>query len=314
MLKLNVAVFAILTVWGPVARANFISLSYPGAYDTVAEGINNNGQIVGYQTGPMNNIFEGFVWDGITYTPIDVPGAFHTIAQGINDLGLIVGYDDSAAGRQGFLDNGGVFTTISYPGASETLAYGINNQGQIAGTYQLPNGHSRGFIYDNGTYTNFSILGAVDTGVVGIGNGPYGPLVGYYDAGFSTPIHGFVGNIFGYTPIDYPGAVDTFVTGIPVGGTNNPGNVGFYVDSRGVTHSFRYDQFGYTNIDYPGAATTHANGINDPGTVVGWYDPPPQKYGFYGVPTPEPSSWILLVAAIPFAVAAARRQIKHTRT
>jgi hypothetical protein len=83
VLKLNVAAFAILTVWGPAARANFISLNYPGAYDTVAEGINNNGQIVGYQTGPMNNIFEGFLFDGVAYTPIDVPGGFHTIAQGI---------------------------------------------------------------------------------------------------------------------------------------------------------------------------------------------------------------------------------------
>jgi len=65
VLKLKVAVFVILTVWGPEARANFISLNYTGAYDTVAEGINNNGQIVGYQTGPMNNIFEGFLFDGL---------------------------------------------------------------------------------------------------------------------------------------------------------------------------------------------------------------------------------------------------------
>ena len=51
--------------------------------------------------------------------------------------------------------------------------------------------------------------------------GPMDRSLAIYDAGIGQPIHGYVGNIFGYTPIDYPGALDTFATGIPVGGPNN---------------------------------------------------------------------------------------------
>src|SRR5215470_867544 len=74
----------------------FSSFDYPGAFLTVANGINNNGDIVGgYQLSPdflPNSAY--LLGRGGAFTTINLPvlDAFRTVANGINDSGTIVGY------------------------------------------------------------------------------------------------------------------------------------------------------------------------------------------------------------------------------
>ena|SRR5215813_13199057 len=96
---------------------------------TVATGINNAGQIVGYYVN-ASGVYQGFLYSGGTYTALSDPlGTNGTYALGINDSGQIVGYYfDSNHVQHGFLySGGGTYTDLAGP------AYGINDLGQIVG-------------------------------------------------------------------------------------------------------------------------------------------------------------------------------------
>jgi probable HAF family extracellular repeat protein len=105
---------------------------------TIAQGINNAGQIVGYYSNASGT--HGFLLSGSKYTTLDDPNAGRganqgTVATGINNSGQIVGYYfDASNGTHAFLLSGGVYTTIDDPLANGTQAFGINDNGQIVGT------------------------------------------------------------------------------------------------------------------------------------------------------------------------------------
>src|SRR5262249_43545346 len=133
---------------------------------TVATGINDKGQIVGYYTDTQQN--HGFFLAGVGggFDPLNDPlavGFVGTAADGINDLGTIVGVYRNAAGiDQGFLTGDGIhYTTISDPlGTNGTLVLGTSNnavKGLIydVGVYVDSANKSHGFFNDffSGTYT-----------------------------------------------------------------------------------------------------------------------------------------------------------------
>jgi probable HAF family extracellular repeat protein len=70
---------------------------------TFAYGINTVGAIVGGYTA-SGNTDHGFLWQGGTFTTLDVPGAVSTFASDINDAGAIVGgYTASGNTVHGFV-------------------------------------------------------------------------------------------------------------------------------------------------------------------------------------------------------------------
>ena len=75
------------------AVATFTTIDVPGAVATLAQGINDHGQIVGEYLDGITGPGHGPLLDG-TFTTIDVPGASFTVARGINNRGQIVGYYD----------------------------------------------------------------------------------------------------------------------------------------------------------------------------------------------------------------------------
>lgn len=85
--------------------------------------------------------------------------------------------------------------------------------------------------------------------------------------------HGYElkGNTF--SPVDYPGALQTEVEGINGGGAM----AGDFEDSSGNVHGFELAGGTYTQLDYPGTTTgTVAIGINSSGEIVGIYYNPEQ--------------------------------------
>jgi probable HAF family extracellular repeat protein len=86
---------------------NFTTLDYPGAVgQTYGGGISDAGQVVGYfrATGPQGFINHGFLWDGTTYSQIDVPGAAETAVRGISpDGSKLVGTWSDGVATYGFL-------------------------------------------------------------------------------------------------------------------------------------------------------------------------------------------------------------------
>ena len=175
-----------------------------GTVETVAQGVNNADQVVGYYIG-SNGVFHGFFVDAAfgLYAPIDDPLAGTTssgngegtYAQGINNAHQIVGYYvDSSHRYHGFLYANGSYFPLDFPSATATRALGINDAGQIVGAYDNASGH-HGFLYANGVYTSIDdplagpMPGQGTYAAAGINN--VGNIVGYYVDG-SGKFHGFL--------------------------------------------------------------------------------------------------------------------------
>jgi probable HAF family extracellular repeat protein len=158
-------VIATLAAGSPANAAayTFSLLNAPGAALTEANGINDEGQIVGTFGGssPPNH---GFVESDGSFTQIDAPGATNTEAEGINDAGQIVGNFESLTGLHGFIDTHGTFTQIDDPVANETYAFGIDAAGQVVGEFNK---------VDLPSAANEVVSGINDRGqIVGTYNGP----------------------------------------------------------------------------------------------------------------------------------------------
>jgi uncharacterized membrane protein len=178
-------------------------------------GINNQGQIVGYDGRA------GFVLTGGQFDVISVPGSTFTSAQGINNIGQIVGDTIVSNTATGFLLTDGNFSLIS----GTTRALGINDLSQIVGTVG-----THGYLFTSGVFSPIDVLGALNTIPVDINN--RGDIVGFYVEP-SLILHGFILNQQGFTTIDFPGSSSTQVFGI-----NNQGQiVGVYQDASG-SHGF----------------------------------------------------------------------------
>src|SRR5947208_2283961 len=79
-----------------------------------------------------------------------------------------------------------------------------------------------------------------------------------------------------FTIIDYPGATNTYATGI-----NKGGDIVGYYGIAGVQHGFLLSAGKLTPIDYPDSKTTVAHGINSQGDIVGTYtDTAGKTHGF----------------------------------
>jgi probable HAF family extracellular repeat protein len=129
------------------------------AAQVFAQGINNNGLVVGFfNTDGAHD--HGFLYDTTTskYTLLADPvvaNLFFTQFLGINDHGEAVGYYQTNDGSQhGFLYNiaTGVYTFLDDPniaasGVQITQITGINNAGEIDGFYvDGASGLQRGFV------------------------------------------------------------------------------------------------------------------------------------------------------------------------
>ena len=260
---------------GPCAYATsytYTTVSMPGASQTSAVGINDNGAIVGmYGNGIL--VFSSIL------------------------LGSV----------NGFLDNNGTYTTLTVPfaGVSDTTAHGINNNGTIIGSYTDSSGIGHAFLDNNGSYTTFTVpfAGASSIDVSGINNN--GAIVGTYNDS-SGMINSFLDNGGTFTSLNVPGSSSTSAYGI-----NNSGTiVGIYVDSSG-THSFLDNGGVFTAFAVPGASFSQVLGINNNGDIVGIsFNSSGQQYSFLATPVPEPATSWLMGAGLLVLVGGVRRKGK----
>src|SRR5438270_4968393 len=202
---------------------------------------------------------------------------------------------DNAGVDHGFLLSGGNFSTIEPTGATTSFAKGINDSGRIVGQYTDAGGTDHGFLFSGGTFTPIDVPGAQATSANDINN--VGQIVGFFtDAAVNT--RSYLRNLDGsFTFIDAPGATATFVEG----GINNLGDIVGDFDSTTGTHGFLLSGGMFTIIDAPGAKATFAIGINVLDEIVGAFDPSApntHRLGFLATPAPEPSTLVLLAAAL----------------
>jgi uncharacterized membrane protein len=173
----------------------FTAIAPPVAFSTSAQGINDQGDIVGWSNYPDSASLHGFLLSKGVYTDFVVPGAQDTYANGINSQGDIVGYYQNATGTHGFLvtRNGTVPTAPSNLKAGRDIS---NPQTQIDLYWQDSSTNESGFqvfrSLDHGV--TFSQIGTTGPGATTYQDSGLTPLTGYYyyvqafnSAGSSAP-------------------------------------------------------------------------------------------------------------------------------
>jgi probable HAF family extracellular repeat protein len=109
----------------------------PGYDSTVAQAINNRGEVLVNASGPTG--LRSFLFRAGQFVELSLPGDLQSVANGINNLGQVVGYSDYANGpRRAFLHTDGVTQEIrdllhSARGRTLLIAHAINDRGQIVG-------------------------------------------------------------------------------------------------------------------------------------------------------------------------------------
>ena len=140
-----------------VASAVKEIVQFPGAYHTFANAI-DDGIVVGSYQASANSPYHGFIYDGTTYTTLDVPGSVWTELHGI-DGNHIVGTYLAPDRFHGLLYDGVAFKTIDPPDATNdiangTVAIGIDGD-RIVGQYWKGT-NQNGFVLDGSSYSAFN--------------------------------------------------------------------------------------------------------------------------------------------------------------
>jgi uncharacterized membrane protein len=137
------------------AGGNFTKIHFPNSAATIARGINDSGDVVGWYVivttpSPLAIAVHAFVLSKGVYTSFDAPGATATIANGINEQGEIAGSytttpvtiasitGDSPPNSHGYIRSadGSTFTLVDFPNALSTdCRGGFNPRGELVGTY-----------------------------------------------------------------------------------------------------------------------------------------------------------------------------------
>jgi hypothetical protein len=258
---------------------NYTDLQYPGSEQTIASGLNNTGDVVGYYNVAGNlSVGLGFEYDTATgtFTQISYPGATTTEPLGINDAGVMVGIWNNTSTGGAFMYSGGTFSDLPSEPASGctlcTLPFSINDDNQISGYYIDSSGNHHGFLFNAGVYTTNDYPGSGNWdelyGLNGLlhASGCYGLAPGacyggyYYDGGTSALPY----QTFFWTP-----QLNTAGHAI----NNDDRITGEYEDQNGYMHGLYYSFGIFYSIDDPNGSQTFAYGINDSGQIAGYYAP-----------------------------------------
>jgi hypothetical protein len=275
---LPVAFVALLGVGGPPAaqaQGTFCQpVNAPWALpnSTIAYGINNRGDVVGWYLIPWVGNDEGVINQGFllkdgVYAIVQI-GPTNTEVYGINDRGQMVG----EAGGRAFIITDAVPSFLDLGGGphTATAAIDINNNGDIAGIRRdAPDFRDKGFVRkaDGSLYT-IVYPGIAHTEVFGINDD--GIVVGSAADGFRSAA--FWWNLTGPNPVsEVPGGYGTSLTAI-----NNArlmvGTAALPDPPYGGSFTRPFGPRGrFTRFVCPESDSVFVSGINDHGAVVGNY-------------------------------------------
>ena len=246
----------------------FTPIDFPGAVLTNAQGINGQGEIVGFYTDTAGRT-HGFVQSGGHFRSIDFPNADQTQVRGIGPTGDIVGSyqrqgESGGVPNHGFLmTRRGGFFRVDLPGHQNTIAQRILADGTVLGCY-----------HDNDTMMSMFGMAVSRRGFEQItepmsmhnGATPDGQtIVGLYTDMVDNRGKAYIIRRGTFSPLEVPGATQTAAWDVNATGLV----VGVYRDAAGAFHGFHYDGQAFGRVDVPGATATRAFGVNAQGDIVG---------------------------------------------
>jgi probable HAF family extracellular repeat protein len=265
-------------------RYKIISLPTPASYNSSALGLNDNGNVVGYNVQGDN--YQAFLYSQSSGSSIDVGslGGQMNAACAINGSDQVAGYSQDANGNLSafiYTKDGGIKALGSLDGGVSGEAFGINNSGQAVGDSQNATDDHRPVLFDNSGVKDLNVTVAQNSNV-------FRTAYAINDAG----------QIAGRTDTDQ-GAVHAFLLGSSggdlkdigtLGGANSEALainksgevVGDAETAKGAPHAFLYRKGSTRDLGtLPGIDTaSFARSINDQGAVVGNSESADQKRAF----------------------------------
>ena len=267
----------------------YLSGDIPNSFSTVANGINNSGQVVGSSYLSDNATYHAFLYSEGTMTDLGtlIGPTNNSVANAINDNGQVVGESDAFYATENgitsyaFLYSGGTMSELSLPevcgGPDNSSANGININGQAVGGIRY-GCNDFGVLYSGGTYSFF--VGGPNFGVscaYGINNN--GQFVGeLWTTNAPHLARGVVDEAFLLSTNSSSWATPIF---FGLGGfspdiscayaINNSGQVvgGSYLSDNVTYHAFLYSGGTMTDLGTLGGDTSCAYSINTNGQIVG---------------------------------------------
>jgi hypothetical protein len=320
----------VIAIAVPDAHAGgFVFTNFDGAGDhtngTTVNGINNNGDIVGFSTGATGNLTNWIRNPDGSFTLLTPPLGTADMANGINNAKTVVGVTGANAFSLPFGGSSVTLLPAANPGhTGNELAFGINDHGVIVGQYvdtSTTPSTTPGFILNGTTFTILRPVAPVNGVLVvnaqGINNN--GLVTGFYTTNNTTPPvdgnepqHGFFYDSTTKTftlPAD-PNKPNFFT--VQLLSVNDRGiAVGYWQDTAGNQHGllYNFNTGTYGFVDDPtvgtigGLVTTQITGINAADTqITGFYsDASTGTFRGFVASIPEPGSLALMGIGLTLA-------------
>ncbi|HDZ20942.1 hypothetical protein LCGC14_0276720 [marine sediment metagenome] len=235
---------------------------------SLAESINNAGQIAGY--AEIAGEYHAVLWESDTMTDLGTLGG-PAYAMAINELGQIVGYSWTVSNtNHAFLWDGSMMDlgALDAPAWDYSNAYGINDQSEIVGLAGIDAaGHTHAAIWSGETVTDLGTLGATHSNAYGINNS--GDIVGYSWINESGVSHAVIWQSGGVEDLGTLGGSRSLARDI-----NDVGEVvGYAYTNDEAMRACLWQENGpswtATDLGTLGGDQANAEGINVHGAVVG---------------------------------------------
>lgn len=264
--------------WGGSYEYTITDLGTLGGALSVANAINNNGQVAGRSSYDSSGYNHAFLWQsGSGIEALGGLGKGNDMTRGINDSRQVVGRSWTGSNYDAVLwdPSTGFHDLGSWDNAGlSAIGEGINNSGQIVGSATDSSGHSHVFVHTGDGSLSPS---TDDRGTLGGAHGfgrainSSGQIVGWSNPSGSPYYHAFLhmgnGPLSPSDDLGTLGGTTSAAYGIN-GNGQVVGNSTF--DSSGYTHAFLWQSgTGMQDLGTLGGTTSAAYGINSSGLVVG---------------------------------------------
>jgi probable HAF family extracellular repeat protein len=284
MLRSISLIYAICCATAAFAQNRYQITRIPTAQgaNSVALGINNNGEVVGYSF--QGEDYQAFLYSSSDQSLTDVGslGGKINAACAISDTGQVTGYSQDGNGNLlafVFSRKQPIASLGTLDGASTSEAFGINHSGAVVGDSQSGKQNHRPVLFANGSVQDLGLGGSNEPDALetAYAINDAGQVVGRHSTG-NNAFHAFVFVDGNTTDLRTLGGVNGEALAINKNGLA----VGDSDTADGPAHAFVFDHSQLKDLGtLPGFDNaSYARGINNSGDIVGESDSADQKRAF----------------------------------